>query len=72
MSGGAASDFNYGRDTLRGESCPECGRAMSIVESSSPPKAKAAAPLRVDCNAVVESKTRIASEEWALGELGRD
>jgi hypothetical protein len=45
---------------------------MSIVESSSPPKAKAAAPLRVDCNAVVESKTRIASEEWALGELGRD
>jgi hypothetical protein len=45
---------------------------MSIVESSSPPKAKAAAPLRVDYNAVVESKTRVASEEWALGELGRD
>jgi hypothetical protein len=34
-------------------SCPECGRGMSIVESSSPPKPKAAAPLRVDYNAVV-------------------
>ena len=52
------------------ESCPECGRAMSIVESSSPPKAKAAAPLRVDYNAVVGSKTRIGSDEGPVQEAG--
>jgi hypothetical protein len=34
-------------------SCPVCGRAMSTVESSGAPKPKAAAPLRVDYNAVV-------------------
>jgi hypothetical protein len=39
-------------------SCPECGRAMSTVESSSPTKPKAAAPLRVDYNAVVSPRER--------------